>query len=133
MLGEGVALGRHDRVAFQGLGRDLRLCAVGWGGSKDYGCRLSVLNQKNIVGPPRPYWVYLLECQDGSFYAGIAIDVAARFRKHISGGGAKYTRARPPVKVLASRPYGSKGDALRAEIQLKRLPKKLKLGFFKLI
>ena len=44
--------------------------------------------------------------------------------------GAKFTRARPPLRVLAARAYPSKGDALRAELQLKALPRARKLGFF---
>lgn len=83
-----------------------------------------------MVGPPKPYWLYLLECFGGSFYAGIAVDVAARFAKHALGTGAKYTRARPPLRILAAQPYASKSMALKAEIALKRLPKAKKLAFF---
>lgn len=84
----------------------------------------------DFVGPPKPYWLYLLECSGGSFYAGIAIDVSKRFAKHCSGKGAKYTRANSPVRVICCKPYVSKGDALRAEIALKRLPKGKKQSFF---
>lgn len=83
-----------------------------------------------MTGPPRPYWLYLLECLGGSFYAGIAIDVDARFTKHSLGTGAKYTRARPPLRILAAQPYASKSLALKAEIALKRLPRTKKLGYF---
>lgn len=80
--------------------------------------------------PPKPYWLYLLECKDGAYYAGIALDVEQRFFQHVFGLGAKFTRARPPVRVLAAREYPSKGDALRAELRLKALPRARKLGFF---
>ena len=80
--------------------------------------------------PPKPYWLYLLECEDGVYYAGIALDVEQRFFQHVFGLGAKFTRARPPVRVLAAREYPSKGDALRAELRLKALPRARKLGFF---
>ncbi len=79
----------------------------------------------------QPYWLYLLECEDGVYYAGIAIDVEQRFFQHVFGRGAKFTRARAPVRVLAAREYPSKGDALRAELQLKALPRARKLAFFK--
>ena len=80
---------------------------------------------------PAPYWLYLLECEDGSYYAGIALDVEQRFFRHVFGLGARFTRARPPLRVLAAHEYACKGDALRAELQLKALPRAQKLAFFK--
>ncbi len=80
--------------------------------------------------PPKPYWLYLLECEDGRYYAGIALDVEQRFFQHVFGIGARFTRARPPVRVLAAREYANKGDALRAEFRLKALPRAKKLAFF---
>jgi putative endonuclease len=77
------------------------------------------------------YWLYLLECEGGRFYAGIAIDVEQRFFQHVFGLGAKFTRAFPPVRVLAARRYASKSDALRAEMALKALPRAAKPGFFR--
>lgn len=53
----------------------------------------------------RPWFLYLLECRDGSYYAGISTDVDARFAAHQAGKGARYTRARPPLRVLAVREY----------------------------
>lgn len=79
---------------------------------------------------PTPYWLYLLECEGGVYYAGIAVDVERRFYQHLLGTGAKFTRARPPLRVLAAREYPSKGDALRAELQLKALARSQKPGFF---
>jgi len=80
--------------------------------------------------PPTPYWLYLLECEGGAYYAGIALDVERRFFQHVFGLGARFTRARPPVRVLAAREYANKGEALRAEIRLKALPRARKLAFF---
>lgn len=65
------------------------------------------------------------------YYAGIALDVERRFFQHVFGLGAKFTRARPPLRVLAAREYPSKGEALRAELQLKALPRADKLSFFR--
>lgn len=77
-----------------------------------------------------PYWLYLLECEGGVYYAGIAIDVEQRFFQHVFGMGAKFTRARPPLRVLAAREYPDRGAALRAELQLKAMPRADKLSFF---
>ena len=76
------------------------------------------------------WWLYLLECGDGSWYAGISNDLAARLRAHAAGKGARYTRGRGPLRVLASRAYPDRAAASRAEWQLKRLPKPRKLAFF---
>lgn len=77
-----------------------------------------------------PYWLYLLECEGGRFYAGIAIDVEQRFYRHVFGVGARFTRAFPPRRVLAAREYDSRSAALRAEVALKKLPRADKLRFF---
>lgn len=74
--------------------------------------------------------LYLLECRTGTFYAGITNDLAARFDAHRSGRGAKYTRANPPVRVLAAQPYPDRAAASRAEWALKQLPRRQKLAFF---
>jgi putative endonuclease len=76
------------------------------------------------------YWLYLLECEGGRYYAGIARDVEQRFYQHVLGVGAKFTRAFQPMRVLALRRYASKSAALRAELQLKKLPRARKLAFF---
>ena len=78
---------------------------------------------------PRPWYVYLLECADGSYYAGVSVDVAARFATHCAGKGARYTRSHTPLRVLASRAYPDRGSALRAEWQLKQQPRARKLAF----
>ena len=77
-----------------------------------------------------PYWLYLLECEDGSYYAGVALDVEQRFFLHVFGRGARYTRAHPPLRVVAASRYDSKSAALSAEYQLKQLPRGDKIGFF---
>lgn len=77
-----------------------------------------------------PYWLYLLECEDGSYYAGVALDVEDRFIRHVLGRGARYTRARMPLRVLAAARYPSKSEALKAEYRLKQLARADKLEFF---
>ena len=76
-------------------------------------------------------WVlYLLECNNGAYYAGITNDLPARFAAHLSGKGARYTRANPPVKIIASKLYLDRSSASIAEAQLKSLPRSKKLQFF---
>lgn len=72
--------------------------------------------------------LYLIECIDGSLYTGITTDVARQYQEHLSGKGARYTRARKPLRLVASCPVGSRAAALRAEFGLKRLPKARKIA-----
>jgi putative endonuclease len=74
--------------------------------------------------------VYLLECKNGAYYAGITNDLAARFLAHQTGKGAKYTRANPPLRILASKAYEDRSSASVAEAALKKLPRQKKLSFF---
>ena len=76
-----------------------------------------------------PWFLYLLECRNGSYYAGITIDLQARYQAHLRGTGAKYTRANPPLRLLASRAYPDRAAASRAEYALKQLPRARKLAF----
>ncbi len=79
------------------------------------------------MSTPSPTWyVYLLECRGGSIYTGIAIDVEARFRAHCEGRGARYTRACPPLRILARFAHPDRGSASRAEAAIKRLDSKRK-------
>ena len=65
--------------------------------------------------------LYLLECADGSLYAGITNDLERRFALHAAGKGAKYTRARKPMRYLACQHFPDRASASRAEHALKRL------------
>jgi putative endonuclease len=64
---------------------------------------------------------YILECADHTFYTGWTDDIDARLRKHNEGKGAKYTRARVPVRLAISWQFLNKSDAMRAEWFLKKL------------
>ncbi len=67
------------------------------------------------------WFVYVLECRDGSLYTGIAIDVAKRYALHIAGKGARYTRSHPPARVLVQFAYPDRSSASKAEYAIKRL------------
>lgn len=73
------------------------------------------------------WWLYLLACEDGRTYAGIALDVDARFKAHASGKGAKFTRANRPVRILAAQSFTTRSEALQAEYALKCLKPAAKL------
>lgn len=67
-------------------------------------------------------WLYLIECNNGAVYTGITTDVEVRYRAHVEGKGAKYTRANPPVRLLAQREFTNRSLAAKAEHAIKRLP-----------
>lgn len=75
------------------------------------------------------WWVYLLLCRDGRTYAGIATDVARRFRLHQAGKGAKFTRANRPVVILGVQACADRSMALRAEHALKQMTPAGKLAW----
>lgn len=68
------------------------------------------------------WYVYLIECRDGSLYTGISTDVERRYAQHAAGKGARYTRSRPPVRLLARFEYADRATASRAEYAIKQLP-----------
>lgn len=81
----------------------------------------------NSSSPPATWWLYLLACRDGRTYVGIAIDLEARFRAHVSGKGSKFTRSNPPLEILGAEAFASKSAALKAEHALKRLSRSERL------
>ena len=67
------------------------------------------------------YYVYMLECADGSLYTGIATDVERRFAEHAAGKGARYTRAHPPVRVVYQEALPDRSAASKREAAVKKL------------
>ena len=65
------------------------------------------------------YYVYILRCRDGSLYTGLTNDLPHRWALHVSGRGAKYTRAHPPEAVAALWRCGDKITASRLEYAIK--------------
>lgn len=68
-----------------------------------------------------PWYVYLIECVDGSLYTGIAVNVDKRYALHVAGKGARYTRSHPPRRLLAVIAYDDRSSASIAEYQVKQL------------
>ena len=87
------------------------------------------MTTENMSQENRDWYLYLIECKGGSFYAGITNDLAKRYGAHSNGRGAKYTRAHPPVRLLGARPYPDRSAASKAEYAIKQLPRGKKLAF----
>ncbi|MDP1729193.1 MAG: GIY-YIG nuclease family protein [archaeon] len=73
--------------------------------------------------------VYLLECLDGSYYTGITNDIENRMKIHQSGKGSKYVLSHGFGKLLASKEYNTRSEALKVEYQVKQLSRDQKLFF----
>lgn len=75
------------------------------------------------------YHVYLIECEDGTLYAGVTTDIQRRFKEHRLGKGGAYTRSKKVKKVLYTEKYKNRSNALKREAEIKnwRRDKKLSL------
>ena len=76
---------------------------------------------KAKVSKTHPWFIYILECQDGSFYTGITTDIERRLKMHNDGKGARFTRSRRPVKVIYQESLSTRAQALIREYKIKAL------------
>lgn len=72
-----------------------------------------------------PY-TYILQCSDGSFYTGWTVDLDTRLKTHNGGKGARYTRARLPVRLVYWESQPNRGEAQRREAAIRRLGREQK-------
>jgi len=73
------------------------------------------------------WYIYILECSDGTLYTGITTDVNRRLSEHNSGKGAKYTRVRRPVILRALFEAKNRSEASKEEYRIKQLNRTEKL------
>lgn len=81
------------------------------------------------AAPNTGWCLYLIECRNGAYYAGITNNLAARYAAHVAGRGARYTRANLPVRLLGSRAYPDRAAAARAEWDIRQLSRERKRAF----
>lgn len=72
----------------------------------------------------KKYYVYILLTERNTFYCGYTDDVEKRFKAHLEGEGAKYTRANKPVKLLWQKEFDTKTQAQKEEYRIKHLSRK---------
>jgi len=78
-----------------------------------------------------PYFVYLLECEDGSLYTGVTTDVERRFAEHKSGVGSNFTRAKKAKRIVYTEQHPDRSSAQKREAEIKSWPREKKLMFIK--
>jgi putative endonuclease len=73
----------------------------------------------------KPYFIYMLECCNKSYYTGYTTDLERRYQEHLDGSyKCKYTRSFPPIRVAAAwRILGELSEAMKIEYFIKRLTK----------
>ncbi|WP_293333553.1 GIY-YIG nuclease family protein [Parvibaculum sp.] len=71
--------------------------------------------------PPREWCLYILECAGGRLYTGITLDLEARYKAHATGKGARFTRSYPPERVVFTRRFPNRSEALKAEYAIKKM------------
>ena len=73
-----------------------------------------------------PFWVYMLQCADGSYYVGHTDDLERRLAQHETGESGGYTATRRPVRGVFTQEFPSRLEALAAELQVKGWSRKKK-------
>ena len=71
---------------------------------------------------------YIVECCDGTFYTGWAVDAERRLKVHNAGRGARYTRTRRPVKLVYVEAQPDRTAAMKRERAIKKLTREKKLA-----
>lgn len=73
------------------------------------------------------YFVYILECADGTLYTGITTDIGRRLSEHQEKKGGHYTRAHGAKRMLYTEEYSNRSAASRREAGIKRLSRQGKM------
>lgn len=77
------------------------------------------------------YYVYILQCQDGTLYTGFTTDPKRREREHQSGKGGRYTRSRKGKRLVYIEECANHSDALKRESEIKSWRREEKLALIK--
>lgn len=78
-----------------------------------------------------PYYVYILETINKTFYTGITTDLDRRFAEHKRGKGGHYTTSNPPLKIRYFEKHNNRSEALKREAQIKGWSRTKKLALLK--
>ena len=68
-----------------------------------------------------PFYVYILQCEDDSYYTGFSKDLPLRMKLHWKGKGARYTKMHKPKKLVYVERFNSRSEAMNREKQVKKL------------
>jgi predicted GIY-YIG superfamily endonuclease len=77
------------------------------------------------------WFVYIVQCVDGTLYTGITTELVRRTRQHNAGTAARYTRSRRPVTLVYSEPQRDQSTALKREAAIKKLARRQKMSLIR--
>lgn len=69
----------------------------------------------------KKFYTYILLTENNTLYCGYTDDVDKRFQKHLEGTAAKYTKANKPIKIVYTKEFETKNDAMKEEHRIKKL------------
>ena len=136
---DGKTFSKNDLIVAVGLTIEGRKIILGFTETATENKQVSANFLNNLLGRGMSieegilvmWYVYIIECKDGSLYTGITGNLKRRFEEHKSGKGGKFTRAFKFRKLLFSELCGNKNDALKREVQIKGWTRKKKLALIK--
>jgi len=73
------------------------------------------------------FYVYILQCCDGSYYTGYTNNLKERTRQHLNGTGARYTKAHKPDRIAYVEHFENRSQAMRRELEIKKFSHQKKL------
>ena len=76
--------------------------------------------------PDKKFYIYILLCSNNKLYCGYTDDLEKRFESHLKGTASKFTRANKPVKIVYSKEYPTKFEAMKEEYRIKKLTRSQK-------
>ncbi len=68
-----------------------------------------------------PYFVYIILCEGDNFYTGYTKNVRSRFRTHVNGNGARFTKMHKPKGLVYVEEFSSRSEAMKREKRIKKL------------
>lgn len=76
--------------------------------------------------PEKKFYTYILLTINNKLYCGYTDDLEKRFENHLNGSASKFTRANKPVKIVYSKEYQTKSEAMKEEYSIKKLTREQK-------
>lgn len=92
---------------------------------------VKLLGELKNEEPGEPWFVYIMQCEDGSLYTGITNDLPRRLEQHNAGTASRYTRSRLPVVLVYQEQQANRSHALKRELTIKALSRQEKESLIK--
>ena len=73
------------------------------------------------MSQPWQWYVYIVECKDGTYYTGISHDLNTRMDQHNNGYGAVYAEEHGPIDLVYFEEYPNRSEAFKRELKIKKL------------